>query len=44
MVFLEKCSDVAEVEIEVASEVPVSWTEVTLVAEYDMVLEVLLDR
>lgn len=33
VVVLEKCPEVAEVETEVASEVPVAWTEVALVEE-----------
>ena len=44
MVVLEKCSEVAEVETEVASEVSEAWTEVDLVEEHDMVLWVLLDH
>lgn len=41
-VVLQKYPEVAEVETDVASEVPVAWTEVVLVKEYDEVLGLLL--
>lgn len=44
VVVLEECSEVAEVETEVASEVAVAWTEVALVEEDEVVLGVLLDH
>lgn len=44
VVVLEKCSEVAEMERNVTSEVGIAWTEVDLVEEYDMVLRVFLDH
>ncbi|KAH0502581.1 RNA-binding protein EWS [Microtus ochrogaster] len=44
VVVLEKCSEVAEVERNVTSEVAIAWTEVDVVEEYDMVLRVFLDH
>ncbi|KAM7325918.1 hypothetical protein ACRRTK_014396 [Alexandromys fortis] len=44
VVVLEKCSEVAEVEANVTSQVAIAWTEVDLVEEYDMVLRVFLDH
>lgn len=44
VVVLEECSEVAEVETEVASEVAVEWTEVALVEEDEVVLGALLDH
>ena len=41
---LEKCSEVAEMERNVTSEVAIAWTEVDLLEEYDMVLRVFLDH
>lgn len=43
VVVLEYCSEVAELETQEAFEVPVSWSEVAFVEEYDVVLLVLLD-
>lgn len=43
VVVLEECSEVAEVETGVASEVAVAWTEVALVEEDEVVLGGLLD-
>lgn len=38
LVVLKECSKVAEVETEVASEVPLTWAQVTLVEEDEVVL------
>ena len=44
VVVLEKCSEVAEMERNVTSEVAIAWTEVDVLEEYDMVLRVFLDH
>lgn len=44
VVVLEKCSEVAEMERNVTSEVAIAWTEVDLVEEYEVILGLLLDH
>lgn len=43
LVVLEECSEVAEVETEVALEVALTWTQVALMEEGEVVLDGLLD-
>lgn len=43
LVVLEECSEVAEVETEVALEVALTWTQVALMEEGEVVLDDLLD-